>query len=81
MVDNVFAVIGIELLTSAQGCDFHAPLVSSPRLEAVRGALRRTVPRLEDDRHLHPDIETAIALVRSEAVVEAAGAELLPRIA
>jgi histidine ammonia-lyase len=80
MADNVFAVLGIELLAAAQGCDFHEPLASSPPLEAVRAMLREKVPRLEDDRHLHPDIEVAIALVRSEAVVNAAGADSLPAI-
>jgi histidine ammonia-lyase len=81
MADNAFAVIGIELLAAAQGCDFHAPLRSSPRLEAVRARLREEVPPLHDDRHLAPEIETAIRLVRSDALVEAAGPALLPALA
>jgi histidine ammonia-lyase len=36
---------------------------------------------LGDDRHLHPDIEAAIRLVRSGALAEAAGPELLPTLA
>ena len=40
--------------------------------------LREKVPKLEEDRHLHPDIEAAIELVRSGAIVDAVGAELLP---
>jgi len=47
MVDNAFGVIGIELLAAAQGCDFHAPLTSSPALEAVRSRLRRSSGRAE----------------------------------
>jgi histidine ammonia-lyase len=81
MADNAFAIIGIELLTAAQGCDFHAPLRSSPRLEAVRARLREEVPPLHDDRHLAPEIETAIRLVRSDALVEAAGPAHLPALA
>ncbi len=76
MVENAAAVIGIELLAAAQGCDFHAPLASSPPLEAVRRRLRAEVPHLEDDRHFHPDIETAIGLVRSGALIETASIEL-----
>jgi histidine ammonia-lyase len=76
MVENAKAVIAIELLAAAQGCDFHAPLTSSPALEAVRARLRAQVPHLSDDRHFHPDIEAALALVRSGAVIEAAGAAL-----
>jgi histidine ammonia-lyase len=41
-------VIGIELLAAAQGCDFHAPLASSPALEAVPGRLLRA--RCRPDR-------------------------------
>ncbi|WP_405041492.1 histidine ammonia-lyase [Phenylobacterium sp.] len=78
MVDNATAVIGIELLAAAQGCDFHAPLTSSPALEAARARLRAEVPHLTDDRHFHPDLEAAIALVRSGAVIAAAGEVSLP---
>ena len=79
MVENADAVIAIELLAAAQGCDFHAPLASSPALEAVRALLRAQVPHLTDDRHFHPDIEAALALVRSGAVAQAA-ATSLPRV-
>ncbi len=68
----------VELLAAAQGCDFHAPLASSPPLERVRELLRETVTHLQDDRYLAPDIMTAADLVRSRALVEAAGSELLP---
>jgi len=76
MVDNGRAIVAIELLMGAQGCDFHAPLTSSIPLESVRLAVRQQVPPLGDDRYLHPDIEAAIALVRSGAVSAAAGLPL-----
>ena len=81
MVENATAVVGIELLAAAQGCDFHAPLKSSAPLEAVRALLRAKVPHLDNDRHFHPDMEAANALVRAGAVIEAAGAVELPGIA
>jgi histidine ammonia-lyase len=80
MAENVVNILAIELLAAAQGCDFHAPLRSSPALERVRDALRAHVPRLEEDRFLAPDIAAAAALVRSEALTAAVGHELLPRI-
>ena len=73
MVENAMAVLGIELLAAAQGCDFHAPLKSSDALEAVRALTRAQVPHLDDDRHFHPDMEAANALVRSGAVIATAG--------
>ncbi|MGC4192775.1 MAG: histidine ammonia-lyase [Thermomicrobiales bacterium] len=65
MIANAEAVIAIELLAAAQGCDFHAPLRSSPPLEAVRALVRSVVPHLDDDRHMAPQLDAAIALVRS----------------
>jgi histidine ammonia-lyase len=72
MARNADAVIAIELLAAAQGCDFHAPLASSKSLEAVRALLRAQVPHLSDDRHFHPDMQAAESLVRSGAVAAAA---------
>lgn len=76
MAENARAIIAIELLAAAQGCDFHQPLASSPPLEAVRTLLRSKVPTLGADRHMHPDMAAAIDLVRSGAIVSAAGLAL-----
>jgi len=81
MVDNAFAVVAIELLAAAQGCDFHAPLTSSPTLERVRARLRQSVPHLDGDRHMQADIEAAISLVRSAAIVQATEGFAFPGIA
>ncbi|RVU21022.1 histidine ammonia-lyase [Methylobacterium oryzihabitans] len=79
MVDNAVAVVGIELLAAAQGCDFLAPLTSSAPLERLRTALRARVPTLAEDRFLHPDMLAAVDLVRGGAV--ASVAEALPGVA
>ncbi|MDR6955294.1 histidine ammonia-lyase [Ancylobacter sp. 3268] len=79
MVENAVAVIGIELLASAQGCDFHAPLASSPVLEKVRAAIRAQVPHLDDDRYFAPDMEAANALIRSGVIAALVGG-VLPAI-
>ncbi|MBW4021785.1 MAG: histidine ammonia-lyase [Proteobacteria bacterium] len=76
MAANLGHILGIELLAAAQGCDFHKPLLSSPALEAVRAHLRSVVPTLEDDRFFAPDMEAATAMVRSGAVIAAAGLTL-----
>ena len=76
MADNASAVIGIELLAACQGIDFHAPLKSSDALEAAHQHLRAAVPTLEDDRHFHPDMEAATALIRSGSLVAAVPADL-----
>ena len=63
MAANLRAILGIEYLAAAQGCDFHAPLPSSPPLERARALLRARVPGLEEDRHMAPDMQQAIALL------------------
>ncbi|HWE16982.1 MAG TPA: histidine ammonia-lyase [Hyphomicrobiaceae bacterium] len=76
MTENLNCILGIELLAACQGCDFHAPLASSPSLEAVRRLVRAKVPHLDEDRFMAPDIEAATELVRSGAIVTAAGIDL-----
>jgi histidine ammonia-lyase len=69
MTRNAAAILAVETLAAAQGCDFHAPLTSSDDLERVRATIRRSVPRLEDDRYLHPDLKAATALIRDGALI------------
>ena len=81
MVENVVNIVAIELLAAAQGCDFHAPMRSSVALEGARALLRGTIPYLDDDRFLAPEIGHAADLVRDGRLSAAAGIELLPRFA
>ncbi len=80
MVANATAIVAIEWLAAAQGCDFHAPLLSSASLERVRRLLRSYVPHLEDDRYLHPDIMTATDLVARGVLGESVPEAALPWI-
>ncbi len=64
MIDNVAHILGIELLSAAQGVDFLRPLQSSPALEAVHALLRAQCPAMMHDRYLAPDMAIASALVR-----------------
>ncbi|WP_230530631.1 histidine ammonia-lyase [Microvirga roseola] len=81
MAANAANVIGIELLAAVQGCDFHAPMRSSERLERARALLRASVPYLDDDRHMAPEMEQATALVTSGALEGAIGNDVLPLVA
>jgi histidine ammonia-lyase len=80
MAESAANVIGIELLAAAQGCDFHAPMKSSARLEQVRATLRAAVPQLDDDHYFAPDIATATGLVTSGTLAEQAGSAALPDV-
>ncbi len=78
MAANTGAIVAIELLAAAQGCDFYGELTSSKRLEAVRAITRAKVPHLGQDRYFHPDIASAIGLIESGAIIQVAGRSELP---
>ncbi|MCI0340876.1 MAG: histidine ammonia-lyase [Planctomycetales bacterium] len=69
---NAERVVAIEALCAAQGLEFHRQLRPGRGVEAAWKVLRRAVPRLEQDRPLAPDIESAARLVREGALLAAA---------
>lgn len=73
---NLSGIVGVELLTAAQGVELRHPLATSPALARAIDWLRGTVPALDADRYLAPDLERAAALVRSDGLERAAGVDL-----
>ena len=71
-VDGLTRVLAIEVLTAARGLDLRAPLRPAPATAAVVAALRQTVPGPGPDRYLAPEIDAAVGLVATGAVVRAA---------
>lgn len=78
MTENLFAIIGIEALTAAQGIDFRAPLTTSPELHKAIAVLRRVVATLDEDRFMAPDLAAASALVADGSLVASVSDGLLP---
>ena len=71
-VDGLTRVVAVEVLTAARALDLRAPLEPSPATGAVVRLLRDAgIEGPGPDRHLAPEIETAVELVRSGAVVTA----------
>ncbi len=75
---NLARILGIELLCAAQGVEFRAPLTTSAPLARVLTRVRADVPPLGPDRYMADDLEAGAALIRSGAVVQAAGIPLVP---
>jgi len=72
-VDGLTRVVAIEVLTAARALDLRAPLEPSPATGAVVRLLRAAgIEGPGPDRHLSPEIETAVGLVASGAVLSAA---------
>jgi histidine ammonia-lyase len=76
MAENLNYILGVELLCAARGVEFRAPLQTSPVLQQVLTRLRQDVTRLEEDRYMAPDLETAKALVADGALLDGLTAEL-----
>ncbi len=69
-VDGLTRVVAIEVLTAARALDLRAPLTPSPATAAVVRLLRGSgIEGPGPDRHLSPEIEAAVELVRSGAVL------------
>jgi histidine ammonia-lyase len=71
-LDGLTRVLAIEILTAARGIDLRAPLQPAAGTGAVLRALRESVPGPGTDRHLAPEIDAAVALAASGALVAAA---------
>ncbi len=56
VVNNLYSILAIELITAAQALQFRRPLKSSPILEEFVNTFRSTIPFIETDRLLHDDI-------------------------
>ncbi|MGH9304085.1 MAG: histidine ammonia-lyase [Acidimicrobiales bacterium] len=69
-VANGEVVIAFELLAAAQGVDLRRPLGPARGTRAAHSAMRELIAPLEADRELKKDVDAAIELVRSGAVVE-----------
>jgi histidine ammonia-lyase len=73
MVENLNTILGVEALTAAQGITFRAPLLTSAPLQRALAKLRETIPEMQDDRYMAPDLREASRLVATGALVEATG--------
>jgi histidine ammonia-lyase len=70
-VDGLTRVLAVEVLTAARALDMRAPLQPSPATASVVRLLRQHVQGPGPDRHLSPEIEATVELVRTGAVVAA----------
>ncbi|HCM77818.1 MAG TPA: histidine ammonia-lyase [Cytophagales bacterium] len=65
VVNNLYSILAIELITAAQALEFRRPLRSSTQLEEFVHTFRAVVPFIETDRLLHDD------MVRAEQFLKA----------
>jgi histidine ammonia-lyase len=68
IVRNAAGVIAVELITSAQAIDFHAPLKTSEKLQRVHSRIREISPRFTSDRYWADDMAELQAAVLAGGV-------------
>lgn len=59
IINNVYSILSIELITAAQALHFRRPLKTSARLEELVNNFRKQIPFIETDRLLHDDMVKA----------------------
>jgi len=64
VVDNLYTILGIELLNAAQAIDFRKPIATSPLLSGFLDKFREKVPFIEQDKVLHEDILKAKTFIQ-----------------
>src|SRR5665647_1935679 len=65
VAENLEKILAIELFTSVQALEFRRPLRSSIILEEIVKSFRESVPFINDDKVMYPEIEKSINFVRN----------------
>jgi len=68
VIDNCFAIQGIELMNAAQAFEFRRPLKSSKSVEKLVADFRQEVHFMEQDEYVHPLIKASELFVRKMRV-------------
>ena len=64
-VDNLTAIIAIEIMTAARAIELRAPLEPAPRTARVIAELRESVPGPGPDRFLSPEIAATVTYLKT----------------
>ena len=64
LLNNLYIIMAIELITASQALFFRKPLKTSPYLEEFLSNFREKVSFIENDRVLHEDIDVAVNFLK-----------------
>ena len=65
VVENLYAILGIELLNGMQALDFRKPVLSSPIIEKLRDSYRSEIDFITDDVMMYTEINKSIAFIKN----------------
>jgi histidine ammonia-lyase len=78
ILKNVRTVLAIEMMCAAQAVEFHEGRRPGKGTALAYDLIRTKVPRLVDDRVLHPDIEAIRQMVEDCSILDAVEADIGP---
>jgi len=64
IINNLYEILGIELITASQALEFRRPLKTSKVLEKFASNFRKEVPFIKEDRILHNDMAKATKFLK-----------------
>ncbi len=65
IINNLYEILGIEMITASQALELRRPLKSSPKLEEFVSNFRKEVPFIKEDRILHNDMVKATQFLKN----------------
>ncbi len=65
IINNLFEILGIEIITASQALELRKPLKTSPLLEELVSNFRKEVPFIKEDRVLHNDMAKATQFLKN----------------
>jgi histidine ammonia-lyase len=76
IIENSWPVIAVELMAAAQAFDLLAPSQPAPATRAAYEVIRKHVPKLEQDRPLHIDINALAKVAKQGDILSAVEKEI-----
>ena len=71
IMNNLEAVLAIELMTAAQAIEFLLPLKCGKGTAVAYDKIRGAIPSADEDRFLYPDLQKVISLIKDCSLLEA----------
>jgi len=65
VVENLYTILGIELLNAMQALDFRKPVKSSPIIEKMRTSYRNKIAFIDDDVMMYTEINKSVTFIKS----------------
>ncbi len=65
IINNLFEILGIEMITASQALELRRPLRSSPKIEEFVSNFRKEVPFIKEDRILHNDMVNSTQFLKN----------------